>query len=1203
MTTRLLIIFCCLCSVCSLRAQQAFTFSDAADSKSTRGRAVILDYVLLRDQLAAAPVEFSTDKSAVSIDLPLPDGTTSSYRVYDADLLPGRKDFGSYRVVSDHGTGRIATSPRGISGVVEGPNGYFVIDGIDAKNGLYRVAAYADYLQIIGDVGLPSCGYDDTLDPSQAVPDTGADAGAREGGKARSPLEKRGAEAWDLRAYDIVMTNTGEFAQSVGGTEADVLEAFNTAVSTVNAILEPQVGIRLNLIDLPGLIYLDPATDPYSRADQGGALLGQVVDAFEDNQVAPGAYDLGHLLTGRCRDVAGVVSGTACNDNSKTRGVTCVRRGDVVGAAIKIMAHEVAHQFDVSHTWNNCPNSANQRASATAFEPGAGNSIMSYANTCGDQDVGSESPYYHVASIEEFYAFTRGGGGADGCATVVPTDNVTPDVTLAYQDGFAIPISTPFRLEGTATDDNGDDLLFNWEQYDLIPTASDIRAPRSSAPLFQSVPPTPGGFVRYFPRLDRVVNDIDQFREVLPDYERELTFRLTAHDYNEASGAVDWETVRFRATESAGPFLVNTPPSAVWTTGSFQEVTWEVAGTDLAPVSCTRVSVLLSTDNGVTFDRTLAENVANSGSISVTIPEGTATANARIMVAAADNVFFNVNPGRFDIVDATEPTYTLRTSTSFEQVCLPDVLSVDLNTSSILGFAEDIRIEVEESSLPAGTGISLANNTLAPSEGTELTVDFADVNFTGVIDLVVYGITNGVDTARRAITLDIVANNYEDLELLTPMEGTNDIVLGAEFDWEDAVSADRYQIQIATSPAFEEEDIYEEEVGLIESDYIPAQFFEPNTLYYWRVRGENRCGFGEWRPTRSFKTVSSDCTTYAYDGNPVVIPAGGATMRSATINVGPDQVINDLNVPTIDVNYLISVLKISLASPSGKKVVLYDRNCRLSSNIFRAGYDDDALERLACGSQQTRVVTPRGTLADFNGDRSGGDWSLEVENVAPGTGNGSIRAWSVEFCTNVAAAPLTLVGNTASRVAPLGRATIDREALEVTSDEDNSLEVRYTITDLPNTGTLSLYGTPLVLGSTFRQADINGRGLTYQDAGSPADDAFGFVVLTASGGYLPIAYHEIVIDELVSTDAPSGPNTVDHSLRVFPNPAVDALHLTWEAIAARELTVALFDAAGRQVRALNLASGANSTVINVADLAPGVYLLRMEGAVRRVVKR
>ena len=1197
--TTLLTLFLTL----SLHAQTAFQFADLQVSpEAQQTKALLVDADLLRKQLAKAPAEFSQKTSRTTVELPLPDGSLLSYRVWDADLLPNRPELGSYRVVNDFGTGRIAVGPSGISAVVQGPEGFFIIDAVDAAAGLYQVAPYREFMNAEQDEhGVPHCGFEDAAgqpDFTDIVidPNMGEAAGAKLGG------EKAGNEPRELRVYDLIMTNTGEFATRVGGSASDVQEAFNTAVSTVNAIFEPQVGVRMNLLDRPQVIFTDAATDPFSNAADGRGLLPQVGNAFAISMIPTASFDLGHIFTGGCSNgLGGVVSGAACTDG-KTRGVTCVR-GSIVGIAMRIMAHEIAHQFTVSHSWNNCPPSQEQRASRTAFEPGSGTTIMSYAGTCGNQNIGNEDPYYHVGSLEQFLDYTR-RGGASTCATQIQTNNISPDVSLDYEDGFTIPRSTPFRLEGTATDANNDDLLYNWEQYDLGPAVA-ISNPSGSAPLFRSVPPTESGFVRYFPALNSVVEGINSNSEVLPDYGREMTFRLTAHDYNSEAGGVDWEELRFNVAENAGPFVVNAPEQLIWPVGSVQDITWDVAGTNEAPVNCRSVNVLLSTNDGRSFDQVLAANVPNNGRVSITVPASAITSTARIMIEAADNIFFNVGEEVFSVRAANEPGYTLATSVRYQAVCLPEVLDIAVRSSSILGFSEVINLEVDRGNLPDDVDLRLSEASVIPGETARLMVDLGGINFNGELTFAVLGITDQ-DTARRSITLDVTDTDYGDLETLTPEEGSEGIILSTTFDWTDAANAEDYQIQIATSADFNEASIFAELGGLEESEYTPVDFFETSTLYFWRVRPRNSCGFGDWERTQSFYTVTADCSTNEPSDMPMGLSGrGGSYTRESSVFVDAQGVISDLNIPMVDVRYnFISEMRLRLRSPAGTEVLLYDRRCRLSRNRLTVGFDDDAPTPVDCRDPSDgRVATPQESLSAFVGENTFGEWTMILEITETGGTAGSWESWNIEFCAAVNPERPTALNNSDSQVDEFTSVVISRSNLEVTSDDFAANNILYTLTEAPASGRLEVNGTTVTVGRTFTQADINDGNLVYfEESGASSVDDFGFVVTTPGGGYLPIMYHTVLIDNTVNTDDPLA-QQLDASLRVFPNPTVGTVNLRWQVPGNQQLNVELFSLAGQRLRTSTVAVSARGLDMDISELPAGIYLVRVNGAVRRIVKR
>jgi subtilisin-like proprotein convertase family protein len=1188
----------CCCALSVSAQSSVFQLTSGDDMLSTT-----VDLDQLRGQLELSPKEFSGTKSNVHLSLPLPDGNFADFTAYDSDLLPAHKELGSYKVAGLWGGGRIAISPAGMSGVLRGPNGYYIIEPLNDGTDNYQIIEYGDFMAILGEEQGPlACGFDADNMPDyagmeieEAMLEAGANAGARR-------VEKAGNEARELRVYDLIITCTGEFGQAQGGTVAGVLAAFNLATSTINAIFENEIGIRMNLVEVPGLIYLDPATDPFTDATLGSGLLGQVIGAFNENNVSLNAYDLGHILTVRCSDVGGVVSGAACNNGGKTRGVTCVG-GSIVGAALRIMAHEVAHQFSVSHSWNNCPGSEGQRAGGTAFEPGSGTTIMSYAGSCGAQNVGGDGAYYHIGSIEQFLRFTR-ETGAEACATVIETSNFTPNVDFIYEDGFTIPANTPFRLAGTATDANNDNLTYNWEQFDLGP-ASDIRAPSGTTPLFISRPPSEEGNVRFFPNLGRIIRgQLNSPQEFLPTYTRRLTFRLTARDNNLESGGVDWKEIVFRADSSAGPFIVDNPADGEWNVGDYQQITWDVAKTDQAPINCKRVNILLSTDGGDTFDVVLATNAPNNGIAFVTVPAAALTDEARIMVEAADNVFLNVNLQDFNIVPSVDTGFTLQTSILFDEVCLPDVVDIELATGSILGFSEAIALSVDEASLPAGASATITNAQLIPGTSTTLRVDLSEVRFGGLLEVTVIATAEGQDTARRTILLEVTDNDYADLATISPAEGTSGIILATAFGWTDAINADTYEIEIATSPTFSEANLFERAEGINTNSYLPEEFFEPNTLYFWRIRPTNICGAGDWTMTNSFRTVNSACRSISSTDTPIGLAGNGpAFSRESILFIEQSGAINDLNIPNANIRYnFASKVTISLTSPAGTTVVLYREKC-FSSNLVNLGFDDDAPLPVSCPANDRRVFIPEGSLADFNGEDTFGEWKLRVSISETGGSAGSIQGWEIEFCADVSAVAPQSINNIATECPPGERSVVLQERLEVTSAAFNTGEVVYTVTNLPTAGRMILHGNEIGVGSTFRQADINGRGLFYENTDPTATtDAFRFVVTTPDGGYLPVTSHDIMIFEgaVVSTNNVS---EIDAGLQVFPNPTAGDLALRWSVAINRPLDLQLFDLNGRLLRTQTVGGAVKAASLDITDLPAGIYLLRVDGAVRRVVKR
>jgi hypothetical protein len=135
--------------------------------------------------------------------------------------------------------------------------------------------------------------------------------------------------------------------------------------------------------------------------------------------------------------------------------------------------------------------------------------------------------------------------------------------------------------------------------------------------------------------------------EVIPNVARTLNFSLLVND-NKATGNQSTRDLMKVTVANTGPFKVTSQTVAAnYTGGSQITVTWDVAGTNAAPINTQDVQILLSSDNGLTFNTVLAD-APNTGSAVVTLPNES-NGNARIMVKAVNNIYFAVNSARFNI--------------------------------------------------------------------------------------------------------------------------------------------------------------------------------------------------------------------------------------------------------------------------------------------------------------------------------------------------------------------------------------------------------------------------------------------------------------------------------------------------------------------------------------------------------------------------
>jgi len=656
-----------------------------------------LDEASYRTVLASAPLESVTSKAkAIDISIPFPDGSLKTVSVVESPIMAPElseryPEIKTYKAQGKNFFGRLSFTEKGFHGILFTSEGTIYIDPISSQQGTYHSYNRKDYMAFYSHSKGHECLVEDEYtEMKEIIP------------HLKEMSERTGEQ---LRTYRLALACTGEYSQFHGGTIPGVLSAMVVSMNRVNGVYEKDFSITMEIIgNNDQLIFLNGNTDPYTN-NSGGAMLNQNQTTV-NNIIGAANYDIGHVFSTGGGGIAQL--GSVCG-GGKARGVT--GGGSPTGDPFDIdyVAHEMGHQFGANHTQNNNCN----RVQSAAYEPGSASTIMGYAGICAPNLQNNSDDYFHAGSYNEVVAFSQFGNG-NSCATTTNTGNTPPEVTVT-EEFYTLPKETPFVLRGSATDVDGDNITYCWEEMDLGPSG-DPSNPSGNAPIFRSWDPVVGNGERTCPRLISVIANTTTIGETYATYSRDLNFRLTARDNNSAGGGVNFDEVAMKVDGSKGPFVVTSPETNEQIeAGIYYTVTWDVAQTDQMPINCQSVNIYLCVSSGLFISDTLAEGVPNNGSYTVQIPNQNG-AGRRIRVEAADNVFFNLNPGAFSLIAPT-----LIEGAEIVLNLTPDFANSKLDLDWNDDIPNEANWHVERSDNSSGNFVSIATlpgNTTSFSDST-----------------------------------------------------------------------------------------------------------------------------------------------------------------------------------------------------------------------------------------------------------------------------------------------------------------------------------------------------------------------------------------------------------------------------------------------------------------------------------------------------
>ncbi len=947
----------------------------------------LLDVNAFKNSLSKAPNRTTSKTSGSVIMLPDENGNLERFRVYEASIMhpalaekyPNIKSYAASGIDDPTARARFSVDNKGVHAMIRYTDRSTVYIDPDTKGKHYTVYARKNITS--------------TKDELQCVIDESAFG-------TKIPTENFGTQKntndSTLRKYRLALSCSAEYGNFFAnpGTEiADILAQMNVTMTRVNGIYELELGITMELVaNNDQVIYFgDVTADPYTGN------FNTETQTTLDNIIGDGNYDIGHSFNTAGGGDAGDI-GSVCRSGIK--GSAYTGRANPTGDAFDIdfVAHEIGHQFGGLHVQNATANCSRSGGGNAEVEPGSGTTIMGYAGICttaASNIQGNSDDYFNYVNIRDISAFIQTGVG-ETCAETVTLANNAPSADAGAD--YVIPVSTPFVLTGTATDaDTGDVLTYTWEQNN--PEGINQATPEATntaGPLFRSRRPSISPS-RYFPSLsDILAGNLTPTFEVLPSVGRTMNFAFTVRDNVVGGGQTDSDLMEVTVDGNSGPFQITTQNNPfTWNAGETVTISWDVANTNMAPINVQNVNILLSKDGGQTFDTTLASNVPNNGNYDLIVPGNNATTQGRIMIQAVNNIFFTINGSIFEIIDSE---FVLTPDEISKTICQPDDVVYTLTYNTFLGFNEVTTFSAVNP--PTGSTVTF-NPTTAVNDGdtVQVTVSGTDMLATGNYDIEILGSSASVD---KSITVDfnVNSNTFTAPSLTAPNDGATNILSTQLFQWDEDVNAQQYEIQIATDTGFT---VITEQALVNTNQYVPTTLLS-NTTYYWRVRVINSCGEGPYSTAQSFVTAETNCSDNTAQNLNIEIPPNGAQTITYQVNVIDDLVINDVNIALNVSHTFPSDLTITLRSPQGSTVTIFDRSCNegnggVNYDNINATFDDAGSEINCSGTPPAigGLVQPATALSAFNGENSIGVWLLTINDGFDIDG-GSLNSVTLTIC-------------------------------------------------------------------------------------------------------------------------------------------------------------------------------------------------------------